>query len=448
MSEESTLQQRLEADGIEHLWVIYHDYSARSCTKVVPKEKFRSVIERGVVFARANLSMRMDDHQPDNATFLADTGDFLAMPDPTSYARVPYHESTARVHAFMRADDGSPWDGCPRTRLAQTVRSYAQRGFSLRVGFEPEVMLFQPGIESDYVPADTDGMFTVRSLDRHYGLWQAVISDLREMGITVDQIGKEYGPGQYEGTTGHGAPVVACDNYLTYKEVVKARAGARDLVASFMPKPYADLPGCGLHVHMSLWDPKGQAELSSGVRDDEVLSRVGRQMVAGLLAHAPALSGVGCPIVNSYKRLQPGSWAPAHVFWGLGNRAALVRVPGSGERRHIEYRSGDNAANPFVYLIALLAAGLDGIANEMEPPEPVDDVDVGHLSAAEVEARGLEFLPRNLAAALDALDADPVLTGALGPVIATEHVKVKRSELAAYDLHVHPWERQMYLEAL
>lgn len=448
MSENNNLLQRLEADGAENLWVVYHDYSGRSCAKTVPKESFASVAERGVVFARANLSMRLDDHQPADATFLADTGDFLAVPDAASYARVPYHRATARAHAFMRSDDGSSWQGCPRTQLERLVARYAQRGLSVRAGFEPELMLFRPGEGGEYTPADFDGMFTLRGLDRHYGLWQAVIGDMRAMGIAVDQLGKEYGPAQYEGTTGYAEPVAACDNYLTYKEVVRARAREAGLIASFMPKPYAHLPGCGLHVHLSLWDAEGRDEVSCGASDDRPLSEFGRQMLAGLLAHAPGLSGVGAPVVNSYKRLQPGSWAPAHVCWGIGNRAALVRVPGAGPRRHLEYRSGDNAANPFVYLVALLAAALDGIENGLEPPAPIDDVDVGHLSTVEAQALGLDFLPCSLPQALSALEADKVLTDALGPVIATEHLKVKRSELAAYDLHVHPWERRMYLETL
>lgn len=441
-----TLSSRLEADGIENLWVIYHDYGGRSCAKTVPKEKFAAVAERGVVFARANLSMRCDDHQPEDATFLADTGDFLAVPDPASYARVPYQPATARTHAFMRADDGSPWVGCPRTRLEHMVDTYAERGLRVRAGFEPELILFRLGDDGEYVPADHDGMFTVRGLDRHYPLWRAVVDDLREMGVVVDQLGKEYGPAQYEGTTRYAEPVSATDNYLTFKEVVRARAREAGFIASFMPKPFEHLPGCGLHVHLSLWDAGGEREVSCG-DGDEVLSETGRWMAAGLLAHARGLSGVGSPIVNSYKRLQPGSWAPAHISWGLGNRAALVRVPGSGPRRHLEYRSGDNASNPFVFLTALLAAGLDGIENRLDLPAPVES-DLGRSSAAEARERGIELLPRSLPEALDAFEADRVLTEALGPVISTEHLKVKRSELSAYDLHVHPWERQVYLEQI
>jgi glutamine synthetase len=169
--------------------------------------------------------------------------------------------------------------------------------------------------------------------------------------------------------------------------------------------------------------------------------------LGGLLTHAPALVGVGSPIVNSYKRLLPGSWSPTHICWGVGNRAALVRIPSMGRRRHIEYRSGDNASNPYNFLTAVLAAGLDGIHNQTEAPEPFEE-DVGHLSTEEAEKHGLEFLPRSLPEALAAFEADGIIAEALGPVIFPEFLKVKRSELAAYDLHVHPWERNMYLETI
>jgi glutamine synthetase len=182
--------------------------------------------------------------------------------------------------------------------------------------------------------------------------------------------------------------------------------------------------------------------------DNEPLSSLGLHFLGGLLAHAPALAGAGSPIVNSYKRLLPGSWSPAHICWGVGNRAALVRIPSMGRRRRIEYRSGDNACNPFIYLTAVLAAGLDGIRNQIEPPAPVED-DVGAVATEEeAAARGLEFLPRSLPEALTALEADQVVAEALGPVVLAEFLKVKRSELAAYNLHVHPWERKMYLEAI
>jgi glutamine synthetase len=440
--------KRLQDEGVEHLWIIYHDYSGRACAKTVPKERFDSILERGVVFARANLDFNLRDHMAPRSRFTAETGDFLAIPDPESYAPVPYHDATARMYAFMRADDGSAWEGCPRTQLQHTLDAYTAEGLSVRVGFEAEFFLFKPVDDGEYLPADTDGMFTVSGLDRHYSLWQRVIDCLHGMGVTVEQLGKEYGPGQYEATTRYTEPLKAADDYLTFKEVVRALARNAGWVASFMPKPYGDLVGCGLHLHLSVWDLKGERDLSIGETDDEPLSPLGRHFLGGLLAHAPGLTGVGSPIVNSYKRLFPGSWAPAHICWGVGNRAALVRIPSMGRRRHIEFRSGDNAANPFIFLTAVLAAGLDGIHNQTEPPPPVTE-DVGFIATEEeAAARGLTFLPRTLPQALAALEADEVIADALGAVIFDEFLKVKRSELRAYDLHVHPWERKMYLEVI
>ncbi len=441
------LLQRLEADGVENLSVIFHDYSGRACAKTVPRERFASVTQHGVVFAKANLGFRMDDHQSEDASFLADSGDFLAIPDPESYMPVPYQDGSGRVQAYMCTEDGDRWEGCPRARLAAVIDAYAAEGLSVRVGLEPEFFLFEHDENGGYRPVDRDGMFTLAGLDRHYPLWKLIVDDLRCMGIELDQLGKEYGPAQYEGTPHYGTPLETVDQYLAYKEVVRNRARAAGFLASFMPKPYDHLPGSGLHLHLSLWDRDGGRELSAGSAQDEPLSDLGRRFVAGLLAHARGLTGVGSSIVNSYKRLQPGSWAPAHVCWGLGNRAALVRIPGLGRRRHVEYRSGDNAANPYLYVCAVLAAGLDGIASGLSLGEPAD-VDVGHLSVEDARARGLDMLPTSLPEALDAFESDEVLSGALGAVVSAEFLKVKRSELAAFSRAVHEWERDMYLQSV
>jgi len=439
--------QRLAEDNIQYLWVIYHDYSGRSCAKAVPPHRFATVFERGIVFARANVDFNLLDHMAPGSAFTAETGDVLAVGDPTSYAPLPYRQASGRVHAFLRDMDGSEWLGCPRTRLDHIVRAYAQRGLTVRVGFEPEFMLFRRTEDGEYVTSDRDGMFTVAGLDRHYALWLEVMETLRAMGVQLEQLGKEYGPGQYEATPVCTGPFKAVDDYLTFKEVVRALARQAGWVASFMPKPYAHMPGSGLHVHLSLWDVEGKRDLSCGEQPDEPLSRLGRHFLGGLLAHAAAITAVGAPIVNSYKRLLPGSWSPAHVCWGVGSRAALVRIPGMGARRHLEFRSGDNACNPYMLLTALLAAGLDGIEQQIEPPPAVTD-DVGALTDEQARARGLALLPRSLDEALIALEADPVVTAALGPVITSEFIKVKLSELTDYNLHVHPWERHLYLEAI
>ena len=213
-----------ESDGIDHLWVIWHDYNGRSCAKTVSKDRLASVFDKGVVFAKADLDFNLQDHMADNSTFTAETGDFLAVPDPSSYASIPYHDATARMHAFLRTDDGSAWDACPRTQLQRVLEAYKAHGLSVRVSFEAEFILFVPDGEGDFQPADKDLMFTVAGLDRHFSLWQDITHDLQSMGVQVEQLGKEYGPGQYEATTRYAEPLKGVDDYLTFKEVGRAAA--------------------------------------------------------------------------------------------------------------------------------------------------------------------------------------------------------------------------------
>jgi len=187
--------------------------------------------------------------------------------------------------------------------------------------------------------------------------------------------------------------------------------------------------------------------LTPSTKDETSLSDVGSWFLGGLLKHSAALTGLGSPTVNSYKRLLPGSWAPANTYWGYGNRSGVARIPGVGKRRHIEYRSGDNSCQPALYLTGLLAAGLDGIRNRIDPGEPFQG-DIGHLTQAEIERYKIGYLPRNLPDALEALEADDVVAGAVGPIAVEHFLSVKRSELAQYELMVHPWERETYLEVV
>lgn len=438
------LLERLERDGYAYLRVVYHDYSGRACAKVVPRARFRPAIERGIVFARANLDFTLEDHQSTGAELLAHTGDFMAVPDPAAWAPVPYRTRTATVHARMFTDTGEPWEGCPRWLLERQVARLAERGLAMQSAFESEFYLFSPSDTGPH-PSDHDGMFTLAGLDRHHELLGSVLDALAKMGIEVEQLGKEYGPGQYEGTTRHGEPVRSVDDFLMLRQVVKDLARDAGLVASFMPKPFADIAGCGLHLHLSLRDIASGEDVTAG-EGIEPLSPVARQFLAGLLTHAPALTALGSPTVNSYKRLLPGSWAPAHACWGVGNRAALVRVPGTGDRRHLELRSGDSTCNPFIFLAAVIAAGVDGIERGLEPPPPIAD-DIGHADLAAVTAQGIASIPRSLPAALHALEADGHLMDTLGAVIGPTFLRVKRSEMAAYDTEVHEWERRTYLEA-
>jgi glutamine synthetase len=438
--------ERLEEGGIENLWLIYHDYGGRSAGKTVPPESYESALEKGIAFTPANLAVTMQDHIISDPPYGAHSGDFMAVPDPNSYAVLPYRPSTARTHVWMRTEEGAPWDGCPRTRLQNVIDELAAEDVSVVSAFEAECHLYSKVDAGEFEPVNRDGMFAIVGLDREYDLWRTAVHVLRDMGVGVTQVSKESGPSQYELNIRHATAMKSVDDYLTMIELVRTLSRETGRVVTFMPKPYAHLPGNGLHVHMSLWDAAGKRELTPG-EEDEPLSDIALFFTGGLLAHANAITGIAAPTVNSYKRLLPGTWAPAHNCWGVGNRAALVRVPGLIGRRRIEFRSGDNACNPFLFLTALLAAGLDGIRNKIKPPEPYN-YDVGHLSDEEAAARGLPLLPRSLPEAFAALETDEVIGEAIGSTILDLFLKIKRHEMMEYNSHVHPFEREYYLEVV
>ena len=436
------LEQRVAGDGITGLWIVFHDYSARACAKWVPRAAIPAALRSGGTFCKANLNFTIDDQQVDQPRFAADAGDFFAVPDPATYAPVPYRPALGRVLSYLHTEDGELWEGCPRGRLLGIIDRLAARGLSIRAAFEPEFALFVQ-TEAGYAPADGFTMYSVDRIDRHEPLLAAIEVALSAQGIRVVQIGSEYGSGQLEINLHHEHPLKAADDLLTLRETIKALSRDAGLIASFMPKPFAHLAGSGVHVHISLWDESGSTDRSEG-SGPAGLSEEMQRFMAGVLAHAPALCGVAAPTVNSYKRLLPGSWAPAHVGWAVGNRAALVRVPGSSRRR-FEFRAGDHTGNPYFVLTALIAAGLDGLERDLPLADPITG-DIGHTDPAELADRGIRFLPRSAGEALNAVEADESIMSALGPVCGPELLRVKRYELARYEMHVSEWERDVYLE--
>ena len=437
---------RLQEDNVEHLWVTYHDYGGVAGAKSVPKGRFRGAVEDGIAFARANLNFDATDHQPPGAHLLANSGDFFAVPDPESYSVMPQYPRTARVHTWMRNEDGSAWEGCPRTRLLAAIEDLRGEGFSAMAALEPEFYLVAPDGTDGWAPANRAKMFSQDGLALAAGFAREVVETLGAMDVEVSQLDKEYGTGQYEITARHASPIKAVDDYLSLRQVIRDAARATGFVATFMPKVYAEWPGNSLHVHLSLWTATGERDLTPSDEDEDSLSEAGRHFMGGILEHSAALTGLGSPTPNGYKRLQPGTWAPGNAYWGRRNRSGAVRIPGSGGRRHIEHRSGDNTCQPFLFLAGLLAAGLDGIRQKTDPGPPFEK-DIGHATPEEIREAGIKDLPRSLPEALDALEGNPVVAGAVGEEALRHFLLVKRYEQLQYDLHVHPWERAAYLEA-
>ncbi len=443
MKGQMSTAERIGTDNLRGLWIVWHDYAARANGRWFSGASIPGALANGTPFCHANLNFMMDDQQVPRPHFGADAGDFVAMPDMETYAPLPYHPGIGRVLSYLRTESGEPWEGCPRTRLRDMLEALAHRGFSARAAFEPEFTLFRTTENGNYATADTFTMYSVARMEAEHDLLNEIEMTLAQQGIRVVGMGAEYGAGQLEINLHHEPPIKAADDLLTFRETVKALVRRCGLIASFMPKPYEHLAGNGLHVHLSLWDTKGNEDRSAG--DGPLgLSAAMTQFIAGVLAHAPALCGVCAPTVNSYKRLLPGSWAPAHIGYAADNRAALVRVPGA-LRPRMEFRAGDHTAHPHLALAALIAAGIDGLDRQLDPGPPATG-DLGHLPDDALAGQGVRLLPRTAHEALDALEADPIVMAALGPICGPELLRIRREELARYDRHVSDWERAVYLE--
>ena len=313
------LLQRLKIEETAHLWVAYADYNGRTQGKSLPRARFERTLRHGVTFAQANLGHTVLDIPAPDSRFGADTGDFFAVPDASAYAPLPLFTTTGRVFCWMRQENGEPWEGDPRWILQRQVNRLAELGFTAQVAFEPEGYLFRVGEDGIPIPADPRGMFTLDGLETNANLFHQISDVLEAMDVGVEQIATEYGPGQFEVNIRHAAPLKAADDLLTVRDIARALARRHGLVASFMPKPFETAAGSGLHVHLSLWDREGRSAMASDDGHPSELSPTGRAFLAGLLRHAPALAGIGAPTVNSYKRLVPGSWAPAHAAYAVGN---------------------------------------------------------------------------------------------------------------------------------
>ncbi|MFY8086158.1 MAG: type III glutamate--ammonia ligase, partial [Rubrivivax sp.] len=293
--------------------------------------------------------------------------------------------------------------------------------------------------------------YDLHSLPRQAGFLHALQQALQSLGLDVLQLDHEDAHGQYEVNFAFDEALASADHLMGFKLAAHALAEARGMVFSMMPKPFVNQPGSGLHFHVSLWageaclfEPGTDATAHGGTP----LSTLGQHFVAGVLAHAPALAALAAPTVNSYKRLTVGeslsgtSWAPASVSHGPNNRTALVRtLPG-----RFEWRLPDASANPYLATAALIAAGLDGVDRALPLP-PARHDDLFEIPPAALRAQGIGFLPQSLGAALDALEADPVICAALGDTLTPEFLRLKRHEWTAYARHVSAWELQRYASA-
>ncbi|MGQ4807499.1 Glutamine synthetase [Candidatus Entotheonellaceae bacterium PAL068K] len=362
-------------------------------------------------------------------------GEIRLLPDPASFAILSYAPRQARLFCNMMQLDHHPWAMCPRYFLQRMLAQATAQGYHLHSAFENEFYLARQS-DDQRLPYDTSRCFSSIGMDSAGAVMVDIIDALTAQGVQVEQYYPELGPGQQELSVRHTSGLRAADNQLAFRDTVRGVARQHGLLASLAPKPFADQAGNGSHIHFSLWNEGGDQNLFYDPDDPAQLSPVGYHFTAGVLAHLPALLALTAPSVNSYRRLQPRFWSSAYTCYGPDNREAAVRIASPFWQQemasiNLELKPCDPSCNPYLALGGLLAAGLDGIARQLHPGAPLLQ-DPAALSDDERRQRHINRLPKSLDAALDALQADAVLTSALGSELAQEYVIVKRAEAAAF----------------
>lgn len=434
--------ERVRQDGIEQVRVIFLDYNGIPRARSVAVDSLAAALEHGVNFSSPTVDFNSRDLFPPRAAFDLASPDIWAVPDVSTYRRAPAAPNTGEMLADLVDADGEPWSGCPRTALRRLTDRAAEMGLVFQIGLEPEGYVFRreeggPALIAPPQFATLDG------LDTEAAFMHELLSYLADVGIEAPQWSEEYGPGQIEVNLRHGAGQQATDDLVIFKHAFRAIARKHGLIGTFMPKPFGDQAGSGLHVHLSVVAPDNpDTNLFDDEGDPEYgVSRVGRHVLGGLLRHGAALTALGAATVNSYKRFLPGSWAPTHIVWSYANRAAFIRIPERQTARRLELRIGDPACNPYIYVAGILAASLDGVQNEIEPGAPVS----GDVSVHGADAGAIP-VPHTLEHALEALERDHVIRDGIGALIVDEFIKVKRSEWDAFVAHVGAWDREWYFE--
>jgi glutamine synthetase len=328
--------------------------------------------------------------------------DMLAQPDPSTFQILPWRgeiNPTARMFCDITTPDGQPAAADPRNVLRRALAKASDLGFSFYIHPEIEFYLLKSselGPEGP-IPVDKAGYFDNVPGGTANDFRRRAVFMLEQLGISVEYSHHEGGPGQNEIDLRYADALTMADNIMTFRTVIKEVAIEQGVYATFMPKPFTEHPGSGMHTHMSLFE--GDTNAFYDASGQYHLSKVGRQFIAGLLRHAPEITAVTNQYVNSYKRLWGGGEAPSFVCWGHNNRSALIRVPlykpDKGQSSRIEYRAIDSAANPYLAYALLLAAGLKGIENEYELPAETED-NVWDLTDSERRAMGIQPLPQSL----------------------------------------------------
>ncbi|MEM8793430.1 MAG: type III glutamate--ammonia ligase [Pseudomonadota bacterium] len=426
-----------EADkrGIEYFLISFVDLFGVMRAKLVPKSAIADMSKEGAGFAGFAAWLDMTPAYPD----------MFAIPDPDSLIQLPWKPEVGWLAADLWMD-GAEVDQGPRNTLKRILAQAEAKGWRMKHGVECEYHITNPDgtAIADERDIQEKPCYDVSALMRRYEVIREICDAMQSLGWGPYQNDHEDANGQFEMNWDFNDALVTADRHAFFKYMVKSVAEKHGLRATFMPKPFANITGNGCHAHVSIWDKKGKKNLFEDKKGELGVSKLGYAFMGGLMAHGTALSAISNPTVNSYKRINAprttsgATWSPNTLTYGGNNRTHMIRIPDGGR---FELRLADGATNPYLYPAAVLAAGMDGMANNLDPGKRLD-IDMyaeGH------KVRGAKKLPLNLLDALRELEKNRTLKAALGPA-ADAFLKLKHEEWNSYMRHLTDWERDHTLD--
>lgn len=439
-----TLKEQLEASGVRYALASFVDLHGVCKAKAVPLAHLEQMLSGSELFTGAAL-----DGVPQEVS----DDEVAAVPDPRSMTILPWQPEVAWFASDLHLH-GRPFEACSRTILRRQCAAAAAMGYRFNLGIETEFFVLRRDAQGNLVPySDRDVLdkpaYDVCGLLDNLPWLDELVCAMNKLGWGVYSFDHEDGPGQFETDFDYADALTMADRLTFFKLMAKEIAHRHGLIASFMPKPFADRTGSGAHYNISLADPETGVNLfATEDRAPGQITALARQFIAGVLRHAAAICAVIAPTVNSYKRLvAQGSmsgftWAPVFICYGNNNRTNMLRIPSAGGR--VECRAADISCNPYLGAAMVLAAGLEGIREGLDPGDP-NLVNAYTLSPEERARRGLRTLPRTLAEAIEAFADDPLSRTVFGDAMFDAYVAYKREEWESFHCAVSPWEQARYL---
>lgn len=425
---------------VKFLYLQFTDIQGVIKSFEVPSNRLEDILENGENFDGSSIT----------GYGAIEESDKIALPDPNTFYLIPWRKDkgtkVGRFFCNVYNPDGTRYAGDPRYILEKMVKKAKEHGYEFNCAPEMEFFIIEKNGKNEISPGDMRGYFDYDPYDMNERMRFQIAKYCNKMGISIEALHHEVATGQHEVDFKYDTPVKTADNTNTIKMIIKTVAAENNMTATFMPKPFNDINGSGMHVHQSLW--KNGKNIFYNAEKENHISNFMKKWINGQLKHAEEMTAVLNSWPNSYKRLIPGYEAPVYIAWGYKNRSPLIRVPSFGNKPNAarcEIRCPDPAGNPYLQIAVLLATGLDGVLNEEVEEFKPTDKNVYNFRAKDLIKQRIKSLPRNLNEALKKFKQSKLMKEVFGEQAFKNYYYAKLEENDKYSKHVSEWERKRYI---